>query len=423
MKNKFFFIQCGIFLLGLFWLSCGDAQNIHSQREEIVVPKEKPVEPKTSSSEATLGTDRNVTATVVIALPRSTPTLVPVVATPDKGETSVLPKPTQTPIPFPSPMPVVAVTVNASNEVLTTVEVVKMLKPSVVRVATKKMSAGMLNQEMPQSGVGSGILLDKEGRILTNNHVVEEAQAVLVTLSDGRSYPAQLIGRDVITDLAVIQVDGALLEPARLGDSSSIEVGEDVIAVGHAFGLKGGPTVSKGVVSALNRTIDTGNRVTMVGLIQTDASINPGNSGGPLANMRGEVVGINTVMIDRGNSIGFAINIDDAKVIVEQLLDHGEVKRGFIGIAPIDVTDFIREQIGLPVSDGVIIARVFGGYPAEESQLQSEDVIVRLDSTKINSVGDLSRFLIGRSPGETVEVGFYRDGTLMAVDLTLGEQP
>ena len=142
MKNKFFFIQCGIFLLGLFWLSCGDAQNIHSQREEIVVPKEKPVEPKTSSSEATLGTDRNVTATVVIVLPRSTPTLVPVVATPDKGETSVLPKPTQTPIPFPSPMPVVAVTVNASNEVLTTVEVVKMLKPSVVRVATKKMSAG-----------------------------------------------------------------------------------------------------------------------------------------------------------------------------------------------------------------------------------------------------------------------------------------
>ena len=423
MTKKFFFIQLCIFALILCGLSCGNPTKIESQHEEVVMLKEKPEEPRTTSSAAPLRTDRKVTATAVIVLPRSTVTPVPPVGSSDKDEIAAPPKPTQTPIPFPSPMPVEVVTLNTTEEALTAVEVVKMLKPSVVRVATKKMSAGMSNQTIPHSGVGSGILLDKDGRILTNNHVVVQAQAMMVTLSDGRSYPASLIGGDVITDLAVIQVDGALLEPARLGDSSLIEVGEDVIAVGHAFGLKGGPTVSKGVVSALNRTIDTGNQVPMVGLIQTDASINPGNSGGPLANMRGEVIGINTVMIDRGNRIGFAINIDDAKVIVKQLLDHGEVKRGFMGIAPIDVTDFIREQIGLPVSEGVIIARVFEGYPADVARLKLEDVIVRLDSTKINSVGDLSRFLIGRSPGETVEVGFYRGGTLRAIDLTLGEKP
>mgnify|MGYP002021227086 FL=1 len=331
--------------------------------------------------------------------------------------------PTQTPIPFPSPLPAPAISIMAEKEALTTVEVVKLLRPSVVHISNDKTVTGMLNQLMPQSGVGSGVLLDNEGRILTNNHVVEGAESVTVTLSDGRSYPAQKVGTDPITDLAVIRIDAAKLNPARLGESALLEVGEDVIAVGHALGLKGGATVSKGVVSALGRTIEVDNQKSMVDLIQTDASINPGNSGGPLANSMGEVIGINTAIIEGSNGIGFAINIDDAKVVVKQLIESGEVRRGFIGISPFNVTDSIREQIGLPVSEGVIIARVIEGSAAEGAGLRIEDVIVRLGEVEITNAGDLSKFLILNLPGETIAVEFYREGNLMTAELVLGESP
>ena len=331
--------------------------------------------------------------------------------------------PTQTPIPFPSPLPAPAISIMAEKEALTTVEVVKLLRPSVVHISNDKTVTGMLNQLVPQSGVGSGVLLDNEGRILTNNHVVEGAESVTVTLSDGRSYPAQKVGTDPITDLAVIRIDAAKLNPARLGESALLEVGEDVIAVGHALGLKGGATVSKGVVSALGRTIEVDNQKSMVDLIQTDASINPGNSGGPLANSMGEVIGINTAIIEGSNGIGFAINIDDAKVVVKQLIESGEVRRGFIGISPFNVTDSIREQIGLPVSEGVIIARVIEGSAAEGAGLRIEDVIVRLGEVEITNAGDLSKFLILNLPGETIPVEFYREGNLMTAELVLGESP
>ena len=161
----------------------------------------------------------------------------------------------------------------------------------------------------------------------------------------------------------------------------------------------------------------------MVDLIQTDASINPGNSGGPLANSKGEVIGINTAIIQGSNGIGFAINIDDAKIIVKQLIQNGIVNRGFIGISPFNVTDSIRKQLDLPVAEGVIIARVIEGFAAESAGLQVEDVIVRLGGIEINNAGDLSKFLISHLPGETITVEFYRRGTLSTVDLTLGEMP
>ena len=201
--------------------------------------------------------------------------------------------PTQTPIPFPTLVPLTStIPIELKEENLSTAEVVKLLKPSVVHIATGSVSMDMLGQEIPRTGLGSGLVLDMEGRILTNNHVVDNAQVITATLGDGRSYPASLLGADPVTDLAVIQINAAQLEPARLGNSSKIEVGEDVIAVGHALGLKGGPTVSKGVVSAVNRTIPRSVYTSMIGLIQTDASINPGNSGGPVLNMNAQVVGI-----------------------------------------------------------------------------------------------------------------------------------
>ncbi|PZC43144.1 MAG: serine protease Do [Chloroflexi bacterium] len=315
------------------------------------------------------------------------------------------------------------ISVSQNDDAMTTVEVVRELAPSVVQISTDTAVIRLANQIVPQTGVGSGIILDKAGNILTNNHVVEGADLVTVTLNDGRSYPAILVGSDNITDLAVIKISAAKLNPAKFGKSSDLQVGEDVIAVGHALGLKGGPTVSKGVVSALERTIQTDAQKAMVDLIQTDASINPGNSGGPLANSRGEVIGINTAIIDGSNGIGFAINIDDAHVVVDQILAFGNVRRGFLGITPFNVTDSIREQINLPVSDGVIIAGVVNGFPAEESGLQPEDVIVMLNKISIENSGDLSKFLLDNPPGSEVEVRFYRRGELKNVELVLADKP
>ena len=328
--------------------------------------------------------------------------------------------PTQTPIPFPTLLPSTStIPVVDKEEILSTVEVVKLLKPSVVHIVSGSVSTDMFNQPVPRTGVGSGLVLDLEGRILTNNHVISGAQSVTVTLGDGRSYSASLVGADPVTDLAVIQIDAAQLVPARLGSSSNIEVGEDVIAVGHALGLKGGPTVSKGVISAVNRTIAVNAQSSMVDLIQTDASINPGNSGGPLVSKEGAVIGINTAIIDGSNGIGFAINIDDAKTIVGQLIEFGVVNRGFIGISPFDVTDSIRDQINLPVAEGVIIANIVPGYPADLSGLEVEDVIIKLGEVSISNSGDLSKYLISHPPGSEVVVTFYRDGLLSTVELTL----
>ena len=315
------------------------------------------------------------------------------------------------------------ISVSQDEDVMTTVEAVRALGPSVVQISADTAAISLYNQIIPQTGVGSGIIIDKSGNILTNNHVVEGADLVTVTLNDGRSYPATLVGSDNITDLAVIKISAAKLVPAKIGRSADLQVGEDVIAVGHALGLKGGPTVSKGVVSALERTIQTDAQRAMVDLIQTDASINPGNSGGPLANSKGEVIGINTAIIDDSNGIGFAINIDDAHVVVDQILASGIVLRGFLGITPFNVTDSIREQINLPVADGVIIASVVTGFPAEKSGLQREDVIVMLNEVSIENAGDLSKFLLDNPPGTEVQVRFYRNGELQTVVIVLADKP
>ena len=398
-------------------VGCGDSEAISSDPtpNSVVMSDSGDVTP-TSTSLPQI----KIIPTAVLSLP----TKEPIVGTSKEKPTVIIEKkPTQTPVPFPSPLPAVVIPANEVSKTLTTVEVVKLLKPSVVHIANDQVVTGMFSQPMPRSGVGSGVVLDDKGRILTNNHVIQGAQSVTATLSDGRAYPASVVGTDPKTDLAVIQIEAVKLDPARLGDSKTLEVGEDVIAVGHALGLKGGPTVSKGVVSALGRTIEIDNQRSMVDLIQTDASINPGNSGGPLANSKGEVIGINTAIIQGSNGIGFAINIDDAKIIVKQLIQNGIVNRGFIGISPFNVTDSIRKQLDLPVAEGVIIARVIEGFAAESAGLQVEDVIVRLGGIEINNAGDLSKFLISHLPGETITVEFYRRGTLSTVDLTLGEMP
>ena len=344
------------------------------------------------------------------------------------------PGPTQKVIEATPPVAVNGATPQAEDVVLTqagedlsAVEVVKILRPSVVHIATEVLTMGMFNQATPQQGVGTGVILDEIGHILTNNHVVEGASRIIVTLNTGEGFPAELVGRDPNTDTAVIRIDAVGLRPAKLGNSSEAQVGEDAIAIGHALGLRGGPTVSKGVVSALERSIDSDRGTTLVDLIQTDASINPGNSGGPLVNLRAEVIGINTAILLQTQAIGFAINIDDVKVVVAHLMENGFVKRGFLGISPVNLTPALVTQFGIPapkdIQEGIVVVRVGRGSAAEKSGLREADIIVEMGGEPIPNTGQLSKFLIEHPPGDTVDLVFFRGERRISAKITLGQQP
>ena len=223
--------------------------------------------------------------------------------------------------------------------------------------------------------------------------------------------------------MAIVKIETSGLQPAVTGSAAALEVGEDVIAIGHALALAGGPTVSTGVVSALGRSIDVGLQETYVDLIQTDASINPGNSGGPLANKRGEVIGVNTAALGGGEDIGFAINIDDAMAVSLQLIEKGYVERGFLGISPLNLTPAIAMQIGVPVYEGIVVARVVDNSGAAAAGLQGEDVIVSMGGQEIRNTGDLSKFLLANLPGERISLRIYRGGEELETEALLGDRP
>ena len=291
---------------------------------------------------------------------------------------------------------------------LATVDIVGKLTPSVVHIAAENTSPGAPARFSPARGVGTGIVLRSDGYVLTNNHVVADATAITVTLQNGESYIGRLVGGDPNPDVAVLKIDATGLQPVSTGMASELRVGEEVIAIGHALALSGGPTVSRGVISALGRTIDAGPQDAYVDLIQTDASINPGNSGGPLVNRFGDVIGINTASVPGGQGIGFAINIDDALSVSQQLIEKGYVERGFLGISPINLTPAIAAQIGVPVSEGILVARVVENSSAHAAGLQGEDVIVALGGRVVRNSGDLSKFLLENLPGDQVSIRIYR---------------
>jgi len=335
------------------------------------------------------------------------------ISTPSVGPTS-----SSTPTAPPSEQ----VSMPAESVVLSNVEVVKALTPSVVQIVTETTTRNFFNRPVPRSGVGTGIILSEDGYILTNNHVVDGAQQLTVILSNGESYPAEIVGTDLDTDTAVIRIEASGLFPANLGNSSELQVGEEVIAIGHALGLPGGPTVSAGVISAVGRSIDTSSQITIVDLIQTDAAINPGNSGGPLVNDRAEVIGINTAIIQGTEGIGFAINIDDAKIVIEQILGDGHVERGFLGITLVNLTPALASQLGLPFSQGILVTSVLEGSAAEGAGLRIDDVIVQMGDELIGNTGKLSNFLLEHLPGETTDLTLYRDGMEISTRVTLGER-
>jgi len=315
----------------------------------------------------------------------------------------------------------------AAGVPLSTQAIVKRLRSSVVHILTEGTSFNVFGETQPTEGVGTGIIIDAEGHIVTNNHVISldtnlPARGITVTLSDGRKLSAQLVGADEPTDLAVLQITAENLTPAALGDASTLEVGEEVVAIGHALNLPGGPTVTRGVVSAKDRLIQE-DPYMIPGAIQTDAAINPGNSGGPLVNSAAEVVGITTQVI-RGTAegLGFAISIDTAKPIIQELIAKGRVERGILGIRLINITPEIAQEYDLPVQSGVGIGSMDPAGPAATAGLQTGDIVVRIAGDDVNNSGDLIRILTEHKGGETVKVEYYRGSQRQEVDVTLGSQ-
>jgi S1-C subfamily serine protease len=277
-----------------------------------------------------------------------------------------------------------------ANEENLIVNAVEKVSKSVVNIASVRMIQDQLFRVFPIEGVGSGIIIDSKGFILTNNHVIDKANNLKITLKDGNAFNGRTIGSDEVSDLAVVKLDSKeALPSAQLGDSDHLKIGQIVIAIGNPFGLAGGPTVTAGIVSALNRSLqfETG----ALELIQTDAAINPGNSGGALVNTNGEVIGINTAKMPYAQGIGFAVPINSAKVIMKDLMENGQViNRPWIGITAIKITRQLTQYYKLPTNEGVLIAQIEPQSPADYADLRKGDIIEAIDGKKITDPSQMS---------------------------------
>lgn len=273
-------------------------------------------------------------------------------------------------------------------------------------------------QEYKQRSLGSGFIIDKEGFIVTNNHVVEDTDEIKVILKDGKEYEAKIIGTDKNTDLALIKIEpDETLVPLALGNSDNLKVGEWVVAIGNPFGL--GHTVTAGIVSAKGRVIGSG---PYDDFIQTDTSINPGNSGGPLIDMDGQVVGINTAIIQSGQGIGFAIPSNLAKGIVDQLKANGNVTRGWLGVSIQGVTKDIADYYGLSDTKGALVMEVFPGDPADKAGIKAKDIIVSIDGKAVDDSRDLTNIVALIPVGEKVKVKILRDGKEKTVTVQIAKR-
>lgn len=273
--------------------------------------------------------------------------------------------------------------------------------------------------EYKQPAQGSGFIIDKSGLIVTNNHVVEGADKITVILKDESQYEAKIVGLDPVTDIALIKVEPKKdLPVVRLGSSDDLKVGEWVVAIGAPFGLE--YTVTAGIVSAKGRVIGSG---PYDDFIQTDASINPGNSGGPLINMKGEVVGINTMIIAGGQGIGFAIPVDQAKGIIAQLETHGEVTRGWLGVTIQDVNEDMADYYGLKGKSGAMVADVVPGDPADRAGIRPKDIITEVNGKAVTNSHDLTNLAANLQVGETASVTVLRNGKPQTLEVKIGKRP
>ena len=307
---------------------------------------------------------------------------------------------------------------------------------SVVNITSKAVTFDFFYGLVPQEGQGSGFIIDKDGHILTNYHVIADARQIEVTLHNRKKYRATIVGTDHSHDLAVVQIKAPDLTPMVLGDSGNLQVGQKVYAIGNPFGLAG--TLTRGIVSSI-RSVQEPDGMTIDEAIQTDASINPGNSGGPLLNLHGEVIGINTMIassVGQSAGIGFAIPINTAKAVINDLLTLGRVRRPALGVRTIPIDPELAEQLGLAADYGLLIVQAVPGGAADNAGLRGGneraflgnipitvggDLIVAIDDQKVEEQQDLAKIMNNHRAGDTVRITIYRGKKKMDVKVTLGE--
>ena len=295
------------------------------------------------------------------------------------------------------------------------------IEPAVASISVESVSRGMFF-DFTDEGAGTGVVIRPDGYIVTNFHVIQGANDIKVNLPNGKTYDAEVIGRDIITDLAVLKIDEENLTTITMGDSDAIDVGDWVVALGNALALKGGPTVTLGIVSARGRTIST-ERGDLYDLIQTDAAINDGNSGGPLINLQGEVIGINTAIIRRAQGIGFAISSTAARPIIDSLIEHGRVVRPLIGLTGADVTPARANQLGLNVDEGIIVTRMTLDGPAYEGGIRVGDVITKLNDIPTPDMAEFLTLLWTFEIGQEIQVEYVHENETQVTSVTLAERP
>lgn len=315
------------------------------------------------------------------------------------------------------------------EEGLTTVAIVQKLAPSIVRVQAETASGRSFRSSNPEAGVGTGVVFTRDGHVITNDHVIAAGTGlgdrITVILSDESTFYAQIVGRDRPTDLAVLKIDAADLTPAVFAGPDEVHVGQDVVAIGFALDLHGGPTVTRGVISALRRTIHT-NQFTIPDAIQTDAGINLGNSGGPLVNARGEVIGINTAIASNSGGsegIGFAIPINMFMIVAGQLIERGGVSRAFLGVQ-LDASfgPAMAAELGLPRPIGARVTDVTPNSPAAEARLQKDDVILQYEGTPVEDDAHLVNLVNLTEVGKQVTLVILRDRAQRKVQTAVGDR-
>jgi len=301
-------------------------------------------------------------------------------------------------------------------------EVVDKVSKSVVNINTVRLLHDFYYQVHPVQGMGSGVIVDPKGYIITNNHVIAGAEKIDVTIASQEVLHGKLVGACGSDDVAVIKVNGNGLPTAELGDSDKLKVGQTVFAIGNPFGLAGGPTVTKGVISAVKRSIRS-ERGLIEDLVQTDASINPGNSGGPLVDIQGRVVAINTAIVPFAQGIGFAIPVNIAKRCSTEIITYGKVMRPWLGVSGLTLTPEIASYYSLPVDKGALIAEVMPESPAEKAGMQRGDIIVGFGDKAINSVDELVKEIQKRKIGDKARVLLLRNGEKWIADVKLERTP
>lgn len=301
-------------------------------------------------------------------------------------------------------------------------DILDKVSKSVVNISTVRMVHHMFYQAVPVEGMSSGTIIDSKGHILTNNHVVGGAQKIGVTLWNGEILEGKIVGSCAVHDTAVIKVNAKDLPAAELGDSDKLRVGQRVYAIGNPFGLAGGPTVTSGVISAVNRTIES-RRGLIENLVQTDAAINPGNSGGPLVDIEGKVVAINTAIIPFAQGIGFAIPVNLAKKCTNEIIANGIPSRPWLGIVGLSITDELARYYDLPLDYGVLVTRVAEDSPAENSGIADGDIILRMDGKNIYRIEDLLHEIHSRKIGDRVEIAVFRRGREYKFEVKLSRTP